>query len=878
MSFLHDINGTQCIAPHVKGRDGNKRLFDADEIRKRIENAAIAIGAEDIDVGELTRMTVINCQDKYDLTTQEIDDILSDFASGKATRNDWYGKLAAYIYCTSIYRDRPSTFSAFVRRVSSVTIGPNRTVSMVQPELLEIVEEFGAEIDAQIDREQDRRFTYHALKQMERFNLLRNGPEIFEQPQYMYMRSALQLYKRDLKQAFKVYRDLATHDYTLPSPALSNGFCTNPTLASCFVVEIKEDSLVGIYDTNKDVAMISKGAGGVGLNVHKIRAKGTAIAGTGGVSNGLIPMLKVFNNTARYVDQGGNKRPGRFAIYLEPWHYDFCDLLAATDPAAKEEVRVTDVFLAVWVPDLFLKRAMMNQTWSFFCPTEAPNLYTTYGDEFEALYEKYEKSGLARNTMPARKLWSLIHERVIGTGKPYIMFKDHVNRKTNHQNVGTIVGSNLCTEVVQFMDADHMAVCSLSSVSLPSFVEGNAYNLVRLADASSQMIHNVNKMIDFNKYPTIEAQRGAFRQRAIGLGYQGLADVFAMLKIPWTSKQARQLNRDIAEAVYYGALRATVNLAEKYGCSYADYEGSPMSKGILQFDMWGVEPSTKFNWPKLKERMAQFGAYNSLVVAPMPTASTANLMDNTECTEPREANVILRRGLSGEWYSFNKHLMKDLREAGLWNEQMRKKILANTFGSVQNIEEIPKKIRQRYLVAYEIDPKLLLEFAADRGPFVDQSQSTNWFIPNPTDEELFDLTVHAWKLGLKTARYYLRQKPATEAFKVGVSSEVIAKNAAKRARRATSDPDKKVAGSLTPPIDDSSLPPNTKHALDDEELLGPSKKTRLFSADDSSVPPVQMIIDEFTNTELPHLDGKPPKTDVKMAFDRSQECDTMCGS
>ena len=542
-------------------------------------------------------------------------------------------------------------------------------------------------------------------------------------------------------------------------------------MSSCFLLHMKDDSIEGIYDTLKVCAQISKSAGGIGLSVHNIRSRNSYIRGTNGTSNGLVPMLRVFNSTARYVDQGGGKRPGAFAIYLEPWHPDVFEFLDLRKNTGTEENRCRDLFLALWIPDLFMERVEKNEDWCLFCPCECPGLSDTWGEEFESLYLKYEKENKARKTVRAQELWFAILEAQTETGTPYILFKDHCNRKSNQQNLGTIKCSNLCTEIVEYTSPDEVAVCNLASIGLPMFIQDGQFNHQKLMEVTQVITRNLNKIIDVNYYPVEEARLSNMRHRPIGIGVQGLADVFQKLRMPFDSESARVLNRDIMETIYYGAVTASIELAEKFG-PYETYQGSPASKGILQYDMWGVEPSSRWNWAEVKENLAKHGMRNSLLLAPMPTASTSQILGNNECFEPYTSNIYTRRVMSGEFAVVNPHLLKELTELGLWNKDMKNRILAAQ-GSVQGISEIPEDVREIYKTVWELKMRSLIDMAADRGAFIDQSQSLNLFIAAPNPSKLTSMHFYSWKKGLKTGCYYLRTRPAADAIQFTVDKSAL---------------------------------------------------------------------------------------------------------
>jgi len=646
----------------------------------------------------------------------------------------------------------------------------NKPAPLISDETWATIEKYKDILDNAIDYSQDFTYTFFGFKTMERSYLLKTYGKCTERPQHMLMRVAVGIHQMDIDSVLETYSLLSQKMYTQASPTLFNAGTTKPQMSSCFLLEMKDDSIDGIYDTLKTCAMISKTAGGIGLNVHKIRASGSYIAGTNGYSNGLVPMLRVFNNTARYVDQGGNKRPGAFAIYLEPWHADVEDFLDLKKNTGKDEQRARDLFFALWTPDLFMKRVEANAKWSLMCPHECPGLDDVYGAEFEELYERYEREGKYRKQMEARELWNRIIDSQVETGTPYMLYKDACNSKSNQKNLGTIKCSNLCTEIVQYSSPDEVAVCNLASVALNRFVkEDRTYDFQRLYEVIKVMTRSCNKIIDANYYPVPEAKRSNMLHRPIGLGVQGLADAFILMRYPFESEEAKALNVKIFETIYFAALTASMELAKRDG-PYSTYEGSPVSKGQLQYDMWGVTPSDLWDWASLKKNIAQYGVRNSLLVAPMPTASTAQILGNNESTEPYQSNIFLRSVLSGSFTIVNVHLMKDLVKLGLWSADMKNKIIAHK-GSVQKITEIPEDIRALYKTVWEIKQKAILEMAAGRGAYIDQSQSLNIHIAQPTHSIMSSVHFKAWKLQLKTGMYYLRSRPAADAIQFTVDKK-----------------------------------------------------------------------------------------------------------
>lgn len=614
-------------------------------------------------------------------------------------------------------------------------------------------------LNSAIIHDRDFSYSYFGIKTLERSYLLRINGKIVERPQHMLMRVAVGIHGDDLDAAIETYNLLSERYFTHASPTLFAAATPRPQLSSCFLLSTNEDSIDGIYDTLTQCALISKSAGGIGLNIHNIRAKGSPIGASGKTADGLVPILRVFNNTARYVDQGGNKRPGAFAMYIEPWHADIFDFLNLKKNTGEEKKRARDLFYALWIPDLFMKRVEANEDWSLMCPQLCPGLFDVWGDEFEKLYTKYESEGRATRVVKAQALWFAIIESQTETGTPYMLYKDACNGKSNQQNIGTIRCSNLCTEIVEYSSKEEIAVCNLASIALNMFVKvDRTYDFEKLKEVTKTVTKNLNKIIDVNYYPVEEAKRSNMRHRPIGIGVQGLADAFILMKYPYESNEAQLLNQQIFETIYYGALEASCELAEKFGV-YETYAGCPVSKGILQYDMWKKTPTDLWDWSALKQKIAQHGVRNSLLVAPMPTASTAQILGNNESFEPYTSNIYNRRVLSGEFQVVNHHLIKDLSELGLWNDDMKNLIIAHN-GSIQAIDVIPSEIRELYKTVWEISVKTSMKMAADRGAFIDQSQSFNIHVAEPNYGKLTSIHFYGWKLGLKTGMYYLRTKPA----------------------------------------------------------------------------------------------------------------------
>jgi len=685
-----------------------------------------------------------------------------------------YAILAARIAVSNLHKQTKKQFSAVVQDLYSYVNPKNgKTQPMISDFHYKIIQEHAEELNSAIVYDRDFNYQFFGFKTLERSYLLRINGKVAERPQHMLMRVAVGIHGEDIEKAIETYDYMSQKYFTHASPTLFNAGTPNPQMSSCFLIDMKDDSIDGIYDTLKTCALISKTAGGIGLNVHRIRATGSYIGGTNGTSNGLIPMLRVYNNTARYVDQGGNKRPGAFAIYLEPWHADVFGFLDLRKNHGKEEVRARDLFYALWIPDLFMKRVQENGEWTLMCPNECPGLSEVYGDEFEALYEHYERENKGRETVRAQKLWYAILEAQTETGNPFMLYKDACNRKSNQKNLGTIKSSNLCTEIVEYTAPDEVAVCNLASMALPSFVDfkRGVFDFNKLHEVVQVVTRNLNKIIEVNHYPVEEARRSNFRHRPIGLGVQGLADTFLALRLPFESPEAKKLNIQIFETIYHAALTSSCDIAKELG-PYATYEGSPISKGQLQYDLWNVTPTDMWDWASLKDKIAQHGVRNSLLVAPMPTASTSQILGNNECFEPYTSNIYSRRVLAGEFQVVNPWLLKDLVDMGLWSENMKNRIIADG-GSIQRIPNIPEEIKVLYKTVWEISQRTIIQMAADRGAFIDQSQSLNIHMKEPTMGKITSMHFAGWKLGLKTGMYYLRTMAASAPIQFTVDQEAL---------------------------------------------------------------------------------------------------------
>ncbi|MEP6736516.1 MAG: ribonucleoside-diphosphate reductase subunit alpha [Chryseolinea sp.] len=748
----------------VLKRDGRRESVKFDKITARIEKLCYGLDSKFVNPVELA-MKVIN--GLFDgVSTQELDNLAAEIAATMTTKHPDFARLAARIAVSNLHKVTSKSFSNTMKRLYTyVDPKTGQNAPLISKETWKIIKEHAAELDEAILYDRDFSYDYFGFKTLERSYLMKVDGKVIERPQHLIMRVAVGIHAEDIPAAIETYNLLSEKWFTHATPTLFNAGTPKPQLSSCFLLTMKDDSIDGIYDTLKQCAKISQSAGGIGLSIHNVRAKGSYIKGTGGTSNGIVPMLRNFDMTARYVDQGGGKRKGSFAIYLEPWHADIFDFLDLKKNHGKEELRARDLFFAVWIPDLFMQRVENNEMWSLFCPNECPGLGDVWGEEFERLYDKYEKEGKFRKQVKAQDLWFEILESQIETGTPYILYKDAANRKSNQKNLGTIKSSNLCTEIIEYTSPDEVAVCNLASIALPKFItEQGKFDHQKLYEITKVATKNLNKVIDVNYYPVVEARTSNMRHRPIGLGVQGLADAFILLRMPFDSPEARQLNEDIFETIYFGAMEASMELSKQLG-PYETFKGSPVSKGIFQFDMWGVTPkSGRWDWEQLKRNVKQHGVRNSLLVAPMPTASTSQILGNNECFEPYTSNIYTRRTLSGEFIIANKHLMKDLMNQGLWSETMRQKLIGAN-GSVQSIPEIPQNLKDIYKTVWEISQKSIIDMSADRGAYICQSQSLNIHITNPNFGKLTSMHFYAWKKGLKTGMYYLRSTAAADAIK-----------------------------------------------------------------------------------------------------------------
>lgn len=755
---------------YVIKRDGSKESIKFDKITARIQKLCYALDPVHVQPVEVA-MKVI--QGIYPgVTTSELDNLAAETAASMTVKHPDYALLASRIAVSNLHKNTEKSFSKTMENLYKY-IDPKtgQKAALLADDVYEIIMNNAQLLDSSIIYDRDFGYDYFGFKTLERSYLLKLHGKVAERPQHMLMRVSVGIHKEDVQSAIETYNLMSERWFTHATPTLFNSGTPKPQMSSCFLLTVKEDSIDGIYDTLKNCAKISQSAGGIGLSIHNVRATGSYIKGTNGTSNGIIPMLRVYNDTARYVDQGGGKRKGSFAIYLEPWHADIFEFLDLRKNNGKEEMRARDLFTALWIPDLFMKRVKENGNWTLMCPNECPGLSETWGAEFEALYTKYESEGKGRKTIPAQDLWFAVLESQIETGNPYMLFKDAANSKSNQQNLGTIKSSNLCTEIMEYTSPDEIAVCNLASLALPRFVIDGKFDHQKLFDVTYVVTKNLNKIIDGNYYPVPEARRSNMRHRPIGLGVQGLADAFILLRFPFDSPEARALNSEIHETIYYASMTASKDLAKEQG-PYETYEGSPISKGIFQFNMWGVTPSARWEWDVLREEVKKYGVRNSLLLAPMPTASTSQILGNNECFEPYTSNIYTRRVLSGEFVVVNKHLLKDLVKLGLWNDNLKNKIIAAN-GSIQEIPEIPQNIKDLYRTVWEIPQRALIDMAADRGAFICQSQSLNLFVSSPNFGKLTSMHFYAWEKGLKTGMYYLRTKAAADAIKFTVDQAAL---------------------------------------------------------------------------------------------------------
>ena len=786
---------------YVLKRDGRKEVVKFDKITARIQKLCYGLDAL-VDPASVAMKVIEGIYEG--VTTFELDNLAAEVSASLTVKHPDYAQLAARIAVSNLHKKTKKSFSETMAElyeyVNPVT---NQKAPLLSDDVHQIIQENKEVLDSTIIYDRDFGYDYFGFKTLERSYLLRLDGQIAERPQHMLMRVSIGIHKDDIEAAIETYEMMSKKYFTHATPTLFNAGTPKPQMSSCFLLTMKDDSIDGIYDTLKQCSKISQSAGGIGLSIHNVRAKGSYIRGTNGTSNGIVPMLRVFNDTARYVDQGGGKRKGSFAIYLEPWHADVFDFLDLRKNHGKEEMRARDLFYAMWTPDLFMERVEANGEWTLMCPNECPGLADVYGAKFNELYEKYEAEGKGRKTIKARELWEKIVESQIETGTPYMLYKDACNEKSNQKNLGTIRSSNLCTEIIEYTAPDEVAVCNLASIALPMFVDNGKFDHDKLFEVTYKVTKNLNVVIDRNYYPVPEARNSNMRHRPVGLGVQGLADAFIQLRLPFTSPEAKQLNKDIFETIYFASLKASKDLAKIDG-AYETFEGSPISQGQFQFDLWGVEAkdlSGRWDWDELRAEIKESGVRNSLLLAPMPTASTSQILGNNECFEPYTSNIYTRRVLSGEFIIVNKHLLKDLVKLGLWNDELKNEIL-RTNGSIQDIEIIPQNIKDLYKTVWELSMRDIIDMAGERGMFIDQSQSLNLFVENANLGKLTSMHFYAWKQGLKTGMYYLRTKSAVDAIKFTVQKQSKAQMEPVVAQEAQEfTPEEQLACSIDDPDD-----------------------------------------------------------------------------
>lgn len=798
---------------YVIKRDGRKELMMFDKITARVRK--LCYGLNELVDPVKVAMRVI--EGLYDgVTTSELDNLAAEIAATMTTAHPDYAKLAARISVSNLHKNTKKSFSETMKDLYEyVNPRTGKKAPLLSDEVYKVVSEHAEQLDSTIIYNRDFGYDYFGFKTLERSYLLKLNGKIAERPQHMLMRVAVGIHLDDLEAAMETYELMSKKYFTHATPTLFNSGTPKPQMSSCFLLAMKDDSIDGIYDTLKNTAKISQSAGGIGLSVHNIRATGSYIAGTNGTSNGIVPMLRVFNDTARYVDQGGGKRKGSFAVYIEPWHADIFAFLELKKNHGKEEMRARDLFYAMWIPDLFMKRVEADASWTLMCPNECPGLYSCHSEEFEKLYIQYEKEGKGRKTIMARELWERILESQIETGTPYMLYKDAANRKSNQKNLGTIRSSNLCTEIMEYTSSDEVAVCNLASLALPMFVKNGQFDHKELFKVTKRVTKNLNRVIDRNYYPIKEAENSNMRHRPIGLGVQGLADTFIMLRLPFTSDEARQLNQDIFETLYFAAVTASMEASKEEG-PYSTFKGSPISEGKFQHNLWGIkdeELSGRWDWDKLRKSVKKHGVRNSLLVAPMPTASTSQILGNNECFEPYTSNIYTRRVLSGEFIVVNKHLLEDLVRLGLWNEDLKQELMRAN-GSVQNIEGIPDDIKELYKTVWELSMKDIIDMSRQRGYFIDQSQSLNLFMENANYAKLTSMHFYAWKSGLKTGMYYLRTKSAVDAIKFTLDNS-------KKKEPVAAEILAEAAAPGTAPVETTAIKVETTPVLDEDTNVKP---------------------------------------------------------
>ncbi len=754
---------------YVVKRDGHKEPVMFDKITDRIKKLCYGLN----DLVDAVKVTMRVIEGLYDgVTTSELDNLAAETAASMTISHPDYAQLAARIAISNLHKNTNKSFSETMKEMYFyVNPRTNQKAPLLSDEVYEAIQANAEFLNSHIIYNRDFNYDYFGFKTLERSYLLKINGKIVERPQHMLMRVAVGIHLNDMESVIETYDLMSKKFFTHATPTLFNAGTPKPQMSSCFLLTMKDDSIDGIYDTLKQTAKISQSAGGIGLSIHNVRATGSYIRGTNGTSNGIVPMLRVFNDTARYVDQGGGKRKGSFAIYLETWHADIFEFLDLKKNTGKEEMRARDLFFAMWTSDLFMKRVQEDTYWTLMCPNECPGLCDVYGDEFEALYTSYEAQNKGRKTVKARELWEKILESQIETGTPYMLYKDAANRKSNQKNLGTIRSSNLCTEIMEYTAADEIAVCNLASISLPMFVENGEFNHQLLYNVTKRVTRNLNKVIDRNYYPVPEAENSNMRHRPVGLGVQGLADAFILLRMPFTSDEAKKLNQEIFETMYFAAVTASMEEAKVDG-PYSSFKGSPISQGEFQHNLWNIkdeELSGRWDWKALRKDVMKHGVRNSLLMAPMPTASTSQILGNNEAFEPYTSNIYTRRVLSGEFIVVNKHLLEDLVKRGLWTEDLKQQLMRNN-GSVQDLD-IPQDLKELYKTVWEMSMKDIIDMSRHRGYFIDQSQSLNLFMQDANYAKLTSMHFYAWQSGLKTGMYYLRTKAAVDAIKFTLNND-----------------------------------------------------------------------------------------------------------
>ncbi|MBA4277449.1 ribonucleoside-diphosphate reductase subunit alpha [Flavobacterium sp.] len=754
---------------YVVKRDGHKEPVMFDKITDRIKKLCYGLNG----LVDPVKVAMRVIEGLYDgVSTSELDNLAAETAASMTIAHPDYAQLAARIAISNLHSNTKKSFSETMNEMFHyVNPRTNLEAPLLSEEVHKVIMENAEFLDSHIIYNRDFNYDYFGFKTLERSYLLKINGKIVERPQHMLMRVSVGIHLGDLESVIETYDLMSKKFFTHATPTLFNAGTPKPQMSSCFLLAMQDDSIDGIYDTLKQTAKISQSAGGVGLSIHNVRATGSYIRGTNGTSNGIVPMLKVFNDTARYVDQGGGKRKGSFAIYIETWHADIFEFLDLKKNTGKEEMRARDLFFAMWTSDLFMKRVQEDSYWTLMCPNECPGLYDVYGEEFEALYIDYETRGKGRKTIKARELWEKILESQIETGTPYMLYKDAANRKSNQKNLGTIRSSNLCTEIMEFTSKDEIAVCNLASISLPMFVVNGKFDHKLLFSVTKRVTRNLNKVIDRNYYPVVEAENSNRRHRPVGLGVQGLADAFIMLRLPFTSDESKKLNQEIFETLYFAAVTASMEMAKEDG-PYSTFKGSPISQGEFQHNLWGLkdeELSGRWDWASLRKEVMEHGVRNSLLVAPMPTASTSQILGNNEAFEPYTSNIYTRRVLSGEFIVVNKHLLEDLVKLGLWNEDLKQELMRHN-GSVQNLD-IPQDLKELYKTVWEMSMKDIIDMSRQRGYFIDQSQSLNLFMQDANYSKLTSMHFYAWQSGLKTGMYYLRTKSAVDAIKFTLNND-----------------------------------------------------------------------------------------------------------